>query len=515
MTGSREAGVTPRLSDDARRDIQGFLTTGYGHLTVAAYMFVRFADPQAGRRWIGEIADIVATAAPWPRDAAGATIKPDRTVNIAFTADGLRACGLPSDVLCTFPIEFQEGIATPARSKILGDTGESAPAAWELGGPGTDPIHAIVILHARDDAALDALCASEQLRIERTAGGVVAPPAAVQRGYRPGSGTEPFGFRDGIAQPAVAGLDREGMPTGEFILGYANHYDVIPPSPAVPAALDPRHVLPSLDNPYHGPDRRRDLGRHGSFVVYRKLQQDVAGFWQTMRDESVRQRGAPDAGYMIWLASKMVGRWPSGAPLVDAPERDRPDLGDRDGFEFGADPDGRACPIGAHIRRTNPRDDLKPYPAEQSGHMAAAHRLLRRARVFGPPLFNAELLAAASPGDRDALLSIADDGQARGIHFFCINASIRSQFEFVQQTWCNNPSFGGLSASKDPIVGDHERAGDTPTRMVIPTADGALRTAPLPRFVTVRGGAYLFMPSVAALRFVSAGGSFARGAHLE
>ena len=59
-------------ADDARRDIQGFITTGYGHLTVAAYMFVRFADPPPARRWIGGIADTVATAAPWPRDAAGA-----------------------------------------------------------------------------------------------------------------------------------------------------------------------------------------------------------------------------------------------------------------------------------------------------------------------------------------------------------------------------------------------------------------------------------------------------------
>ncbi len=511
MTDGRGPGASPpRVADDVRRDIQGFITTGYGHLTVAAYLFVRFANPPAARHWIDGIVDTVATAAPWPRDSAGVTIKPDSTVNIAFTAEGLRACGLPADVLCTFPIEFQEGIATPARSKILGDTEESAPAAWELGGPGTDPVHAIVIIHARDDVALDALCASALLAIDLTKGGVVAHAGAVQRGYRPGTGTEPFGFRDGVAQPAIAGLDDEGLPTGEFILGYTNHYDVIPPSPAVRAALDPSHILPSLDNPYHGSERRRDLGRHGSFVVYRKLQQDVAGFWRALRDESVRQRGAADAGYMIWLASKMVGRWPSGAPLVDAPERDQASLGDRDAFAFGADPDGRACPIGAHIRRTNPRDDLKPYPAEQSRHMAAAHRLLRRARVFGPPLFDADVLTAAAPGDRDAILSIADDGQPRGIHFFCINASIRSQFEFVQQTWCNNPSFGGLSANKDPIVGDHARVGDTPTRMAIPIADGMLRTAPLPRFVTVRGGAYLFMPSITALRFLSAG-SFAPG----
>ena len=305
------------------------------------------------------------------------------------------------------------------------------------------------------------------------------------------------------------GLAGRGSPTGEFILGYPNHYDLIPPSPLVPRPLDPQRILPSLENPYHGSDRRADLGRHGSFVVYRKLQQHVALFWRTLRNETVRQRGTADSRYMVWLASKMVGRWPSGAPLVDAPHGDDPTRATNDEFEYAGDRNGLACPIGAHIRRTNPRDDLKPYPSEQSRHMAEAHKILRRARVFGPPAFDPALLRADDvSGNHDALVSLEDDGQARGIHFFCVNASIRSQFEFVQQTWCNNPGLSGLSTNKDPIVGDHARAGDPPTRMVIPGDRGPIRTAPLPRFVTVRGGAYLFMPSLTALRFLAAG-SFA------
>ena len=120
--------------------------------------------------------------------------------------------------------------------------------------------------------------------------------------------------------------------------------------------------------------------------------------------------------------------------------------------------------------------------------MSDAHRLLRRARVFGPPLFDPALLRGDAGCRRIATRSLAleDDGQARGIHFFCVNASIRSQFEFVQQTWCNNPRFGGLSDNKDPIVGDHARDGEAPTRMMIPARPGRLRTGPLPRFVTVR-----------------------------
>jgi deferrochelatase/peroxidase EfeB len=498
------------LGKEARRDIQGFVTSGYGHLPVAAYLFVRVADPASGRRWIGALVDAVTTAAPWPRDAGGATVKPATTMNVAFTAAGLQACGLPAAVLCSFAPEFREGMASDARSRILGDTEESAPGVWELGGPGTEPVHAVLIVHAADETSLDGACEAERLRLVRTDGGVVELENSAQRGYRPRTDTEPFGFRDGITQPTIAGLAGHGVPTGEFILGYPNHYDVIPPPPVVPAALDPDGILPPIGNPYHDARDWRDLGRHGTYVVYRKLQQDVAAFWRTLRDESVRQRGGPDTGHMIWLASKMVGRWPGGAPLVTAPQGDDSAREAGDDFEYGSDPEGLACPIGAHIRRTHPRDGLKPYPAEQSRHMSEAHRLLRRGRIFGPPLFDPTVLRAASPAGRDVLLTLEDDGQPRGVHFFCVNASIQSQFEFVQQTWCNNPRFGGLSTNKDPIAGDHGRAGDLPTRMVIPTPAGPTRTGPLPRFVTVRGGAYLFMPGLTALRFLAGGSDPAR-----
>jgi Dyp-type peroxidase family len=497
--------VTASLTTEARRDIQGFIASGYGHLNVAAYLLIRVADAAAGRRWIGELVPTIATAAEWPRDARGRAVKPSVAINLALTADGLHACGLPSSVLCTFPPEFREGMASAARSRILGDTEESGPAAWEFGGPGGESIHALVIIHAHDEDALKQACVDERLRIQRTNGGVVERSGPEQRGYRPQTDTEPFGFKDGIAQPAIVGLAGHGVPTGEFILGYPNHYDVIPTSAAVPSGLDPHGMLPRLDNPYHDRDAWRDLGRHGSFVVYRKLQQHVGVFWRAMREESVRQRGSADPAYMIWLASKMVGRWPSGAPLLEAPDRDDPERAAHDAFGYSGDPDGLACPVGAHVRRALPRDDLKPYPPEQARHMSEAHRILRRARVFGPPLVDPAALLPGRSTDRQVITTLEDDGVARGIHFFCVNASIRSQFEFVQQTWCNNPSFGGLSGNKDPIVGDHSRPDEPPTRMVIRTRDETIRTNPLPRFVTVRGGAYLFMPSLTALRFLAAG----------
>ena len=329
-------------------------------------------------------------------------------------------------------------------------------------------------------------------------------PGGGQRGYRPSHDREHFGFHDGISQPLVAGFaDDGGVPTGEFILGYENHYGVIPPTPVVPGELDPDGLLPALANPYYASSALRDLGRHGTYVVYRKLRQHVGTFWDFMKQEAMRAGRGTDVEYMVWLASKCVGRWPSGAPLATAPDRDDPSLADRDDFMYASDPNGMACPLGAHVRRANPRDVIKPYEPAQSLHMSEAHRLIRRGRAYGPPLFDAVALNNASGNDARALLDLQDDGQPRGVHFWCVNASIRSQFEFVQQTWCNNPHFGGLRNNKDPLVGDHGGNGQPATQMTVPSPSGSQQTSALPRFVTVSGGAYLFMPSLTALRFLA------------
>jgi Dyp-type peroxidase family len=493
------------LSDDVRADIQGFIASGYGHLSHAAYLFVQLHDAAAARGWLQLLAPDVQSARAWPV-VDGRVVKPSAALNIAFTAPGLAALGLPAQVLCTFPPEFREGMAEPTRSRILGDTEESDPDGWELGGTRTPAIHAVVVLHAASLQGLDVLCREQRALIEGSRGGVTELPGAMQSGHRPAGDYEPFGFHDGISQPAVAGLTGDGVPTGEFILGYPNHFAVVPPSPVVPAELDRQNVLPPVVKPHRGARPLRDLGINGSYVVYRKLQQDVAGFWSFMTREAARD-GRENAGRAIELAARCVGRWPSGAPLVLASAADNPADGNRDDFLYGGDPDGLACPLGAHIRRANPRDGLKPYSATQSLSMSEAHRLLRRARVFGPALFDPSVLRSLAMTDSGvSLLNRPAEDIARGIHFFCVNASIKRQFEFVQQTWCNNPRFNGLHDNKDPILGDNARVGQPSSHMIIPDWPVRRRTGALPRFVSVRGGAYLFMPSLSALRFLAAEG---------
>jgi deferrochelatase/peroxidase EfeB len=175
------------------------------------------------------------------------------------------------------------------------------------------------------------------------------------------------------------------------------------------------------------------------------------------------------------------------------------DAGRNDRFlYFERDREGHACPIGSHIRRCNPRDSRhleedKQFALESSDK----HRIIRRAVSFGPELFPRD---DVEQGKIPA--NLKDDGQERGLHFFGLNASIRSQFEFLQQTWCNNDVFDGLYANKDPLIGDNEGKGT----MVIPRKPVRRLLSNLPRFVTTRGGAYFFVPSMTALRYLAGGG---------
>ncbi len=200
---------------------------------------------------------------------------------------------------------------------------------------------------------------------------------------------------------------------------------------------------------------------------------------------------------MVALAAKLMGRWPSGAPLVLAPDADDPALGGANLFLYRpTDPDGFACPVGSHIRRANPRDAFRRIAdtAEESIRTSNQHRILRRSINYGEPLFpKQDLENGRAPVD------LEDDGQPRGLHFMAINTDIQRQFEFIQETWLNNGTFNGLYDNKDPFIGDNDGTGT----MTIQRQPVRHRVRDLPRFVHVRGGAYLFLPSITALRFLA------------
>ncbi len=330
-------------------------------------------------------------------------------------------------------------MAAPARSRVLGDVDESAPEAWAWGGPATDAVDMLLLLYAKDAGALEELARPIEAGYER--GGV----AEVHRLETEAIGNrEHFGFRDGISQPIIAGLGRTGpaehiVRAGEFVLGYPNEYGLLTDRPLVPADADAAAVLPT-----DAATGEHDLGRNGTYLVVRQLQQDVPGFWRFVRE-------AAGDGDPVALASKMVGRWPSGAPLVAVARRRRPGARDRERVRLRTHRSGRYALPDRRARAPLQPARLARSPSPGTADSIAVnrrHRLLRRGRKYGPP------------ADLDALRSgtAAADGVDRGLHFICVNANIARQFEFVQRAWVGSPKFAALYDDADPLIGRHHPA---------------------------------------------------------
>ncbi|GAC1427590.1 MAG: peroxidase [Chloroflexota bacterium] len=464
-------------------DMQGIITRGYADLRAAAYMMLEIGDPGAARAWLSRLAGMVTAAPARPRATA---------LNVAFTASGVRALGLAPETLALFSTEFVEGMTTMHRQRALGDTEGSAPEHWNWGGPATPRVDVVLMLFATDAAALAALSSTRSAEIAATRGlRVVTSLDTVDLGD-----IEHFGFHDGISQPAIAGLHRRDIAAntiraGEFILGYRNEYGRLTPRPIVAMSADSQSLLPRDPGGSGG----GDLGRNGSYLVFRQLRQDVRSFWRFLDAAAADPDGTSNPEARTALAARMVGRWPSGAPLTRAPARDDPALADTNNFGYARhDAAGLMCPIGAHVRRANPRDALDPRPGTASSvAVGKRHRILRRGREYGPPLSPADA-AGTTPADVPV-------GEERGLHFICLNANIGRQFEFIQHTWVNNPKFAGLYDDQDALLGAHFGSGRTFTIQGRPLRR---RVTGLPRFVTVRGGAYFFLPGIRALHYLAA-----------
>ncbi len=479
------------LKPEDMKDIQGFVISGYAHLPCVSYLLLRVNDPPAARRWLAQIVNEVTTSEGKELISC---------LNIAITHGGLRRLGLHEETLDTFSRPFVEGMATPHRSRILGDGAENAPANWDWGGDvASDPSKAVdilLLLFGNDETTLAALLSEHRSRF---ATGGLTEALALGAGRQPDI-HEHFGFADGMGQPAIEGTiqtrdaaARNIIKTGEILLGYVNDYGKLADTPSLKATLDPQdtlHDLPAVDEteqalpPGERGTVRRDLGRNGTYLVFRQLAQHVAKFCHFLDEATRTVDGELDAEASNRLAAKFVGRWQSGAPLVMSPEVDDPSLGRQDDFGYrDNDPRGFRCPIGSHVRRSNPRDTLGP-DGPTALATANRHRILRRGRSYG-----------VRPQDRRL-----DDGVPRGLHFLCLNSDIERQFEFVQQTWCNNPVFGGLDGEVDPLVGNLTKGDEIFTVQADPLRT---RIHNLERFVTVKGGAYFFLPSLSALRYLA------------
>lgn len=466
-------------------DIQGLLIRGHVNMDAAEYLMLHISDPKAAKTWLGHIL---------PRITHGNVKPDDQCLQIAFTWQGLEQLGIDIGWAKDFRSEFIQGLNTEYRARILGDVDESDSNNWNWGGPRNEIVHAVLMHFAVDQTALN----QASLELEK---GILAGGMKIVERLDTESNPllrEHFGFRDGISQPIMPGLRKKGtagnpeVPAGEFVLGYINAHNELPDSPAVPKNLDTNRVLPPAPGrPDHG-----DLGKNGTYMVFRQLSQDVKGFWNFVMEAVRKENPHATATEAIALASKMVGRWPSGAPLVLHDKEVQTDDPENDFGFHETDLKGFKCPIGSHVRRTNPRDSLLTNSPEKAMTISQRHRILRRGRIFGAPL--------APDFDPRSFIDAEDDGVKRGLHFICFNSNIASQFEFIQHTWTDNTKFQGMYEDPDPVLGIKDSRNKAETHDFTIQAEPIRRKIQgLHRLVHVMGGAYFFMPGMRALRFLA------------
>lgn len=515
---------------------QGLVVTGFGKLPTGRALLLNLGAPDApklGGGWLKALDAVAPVTSATPPNSGGGDDQ-SAAVAIAIAWTGLDRMGLDETALASFSRPFREGMLQEDRLRRLGDRRRDAwretvvegGLVWSANTPARAPVtvgpraydvlkevietpvttaqtvHAILYLFARDEASAAALDATVEAALAPHGVSVARRLDLFLDIEHSGISSEHFGFADGLSQPApfdetgavtlggapVLERDRvQGVPLGEFLIGYLNGHHEKAPGPVAPGpteALDPAAAGLA---PHPEARGFYDLGRDGSYMVVRELKQDVAAFWRSMDKaaEAIRVSDPTHSAHVTaeWLAERVVGRNRAGHLLCPGGSLPPAANGAPDsGFLFlDRDPDGAGCPAGSHVRRAFPRDALAPNAAEGPSLLAAAnnHRILRRGRKYGPKI--------ADPR--------TDDGADRGLLFVCLNTDIARQFEFIQQTWLLNSDFATLFEEVDPLIGP----------------DGAmtLRDTPLRRrvhvetFVQAVGGDYYFLPSLPALRYLA------------
>lgn len=446
-------------------DIQGMLTRGYARLFQTAYWHIRVNSSTDGKNWLKQILPLV--------DSGDHTQKRTKTLHIAFAVDGLRALGLEEENINNFPIPFREGISTNNRNRILGDYGQNDPSKWSWGAANDE--HLVLIFHAPDVDQMNSFLEEQRQLVSKYEGIEIKNEL---RGFLREDNKEPFGFHDGISQPLIKGCGKSGpendiIATGEFVLGHKNEHGDFPDSPIITKAQGDLNHLSDGNN----------FGKNGSFMVFRQMQQHVDKFWSAMEKHTKNADGSVNEEAKIKLASKCIGRWPSGASLVNFPDSDPGGSLSNDDFGYAEDPDGLKCPFGSHLRRNNPRDTLRWYNQKQSLKITRRHRIIRRGRTY-----------------------LNDDAnQETGLIFICFNANIELQFEFIQHAWANNNQMRHLTNDVDVITGVPAEGNPNNDKRQFTIQKEPVNefVEELEQFVTIKGGAYYFLPSISSLHYLT------------
>lgn len=350
---------------------------------------------------------------------------------------------------------FRVGMAGRSTSgkPILHDQPERWETAYQ------QEIHAMIAIANRSEEQVG-LKVNELLARFGDAIHVVAQQDGRKQTNEHGQAIEHFGYADGLSQPLFWDKDFDKLTTA--------HWN---PEATLDLVLVPDFGIEQSDC-------------FGSYLVYRKLEQNVKAFKTA---EKALAKDLHFTGEAAEIAGALaVGRFENGLPVVKigaVPSFE--DASSDNDFTYAPDPEGKRCPFHAHIRKTNPRgDNQRMFGIDEAAEKS--HRIVRRGITYGEQDFSNEELD-----------KFPEDGV--GLLFLCFQSSIENQFEFIQQHWANNNDFPQPFTGIDPIIGQGENRKFDNNKAIEqkwPKAEGGTASNDMADFVTVKGGEYFFAPSL-------------------
>lgn len=436
-------------------DLQGNILKGHGR-RFTAHLFLAFDNNQSAvaRATVRAFGQEVTTALDQLTDAqVYRTTGADGRAFISFflTAAGYRALGVDQ------AMPDGQAFAAGMNSRPLADP---PSAQWE---PAlAADVHAMLLIGAASEPELSVVLARCKARIAETGGALsllgVEYGKAITNDDK--NNIEHFGYVDGRSQPLALqeDVDREAEYGGIDLW-----------NPSIPLS----QLLVKC------PGGQLEVS-HGSYFVFRKLEQNVQGF---KRREIDLAEILPGAGERA--GASVVGRFENGTPVTmsatEIPVKAKGDAGLPNNFNYADDPDGLKCPFVGHIRKTNPRT-----PETDTDDDSKIHLMARRGSPYGDQISN--------PQKR---LDIMPTGGVR-LLFMAYQSNIENQFEFTQHMWANNSDFLNPDTGIDPIIGQPAHAGSGR----YPKKYGVSLSEPFnfSGYVTMRGGEYFFAPSISFLK---------------
>ena len=446
-------------------NVQGLIMRGYTH-RYSTHMLFKFPGRAAAAAFMTSLLPYLRSAADWGKS------KPRMMLNAGFTVSGLQAAtALTLDDFAQFPAVFRAGPDSQDSQQSLFDLGNSDPTLWWAKNFTTADLHCVVHTYALDAEAMETIVshvagAAKSAGVTELFGTKGGKTRLVQAQFP--DGLIQFGYRDGISEPdlkwPVAGKPFDASTLNNFVIGYDG-------SPFQPG--------PTGDN------AAGRFAKDGCYNAFRILSQDVAGFERFLDQNApavAAALGKSKAEAREWIAAKVMGRWRNGSPLELSPDAPIDATRNANNFGYDGDRDGMRCPISAHARVSNPRDEQvdkndQPVP-----------RLIRRGMPYGPPF---------GSGDPDA---------DRGLIGLFLCGALDGQFELIYG-WMNTNNFSQLFRpgfnTQDAVVGNRN-VDQADLSFVMPTAKGKDIKVTLPQFLTTRGTAYCLLPSIASLKAIAA-----------